>query len=67
MQKYALLIFFLRNIMGFLRAKYFFWKFNFCPFQWGVALYGTVNNNRDIIFLKLYGHKYSTSSPGLFP
>ena len=38
MQKYALLIFFLRNIMGFLRPKYFFWKFNFCPFQWGVAM-----------------------------
>ena len=37
--------------MGFLRPKYFFfWKFNFCPFQWGIAWYGTVNNSRDIIF-----------------
>ena len=48
MQKYVLLISF---------AKYygwdqniFFWKHNFCPFQWGIALYGTVNNNRDIVF-----------------
>ena len=29
----------------------FFWKFNFCPFQWGIAWYGTVNTSRDIIFL----------------
>ena len=26
----------------------FFWKFNFCPFQWGIALYETANNSRDI-------------------
>ena len=48
MQKYALFIFWW-NIMGFLRP-FFFWKFNFCPFQWGIALYETVNNSRDIIF-----------------
>ena len=48
MQKYALFIF-LWNIMGFLRP-FFNWKFNFCPFQWGIALYETVNNSRDIIF-----------------
>ena len=48
MQKYALFIF-LWNIMGFLRP-FFFWKFNFCPFQWGIALYETANNSRNIIF-----------------
>ena len=50
---------FLWNIMGFLRP-FFFLKFNFCPFQWGIALYETVNNSRDIIF-KSYlrsGQKY---------
>ena len=43
------LVYFLWNIIGFLRP-FFFWKFNFCPFQWGIALYETVNNSRDIIF-----------------
>ena len=36
---------------GFPETKIFsFWKFNFCPFQWGIALYETVNSSRDIVF-----------------
>ena len=53
MQKYALSFFFSRNIIGFWNQNIFFWKFDFCPFQWGIALYGTLNNSRDIIFLKM--------------
>ena len=50
MQKYALLIFF-AEYYGFPETEiFFFWKFDFCPFQWGIALYGAVNNNRDIFF-----------------
>ena len=49
MQKYA----FFTEYYGFPETKIFFFsKFNFCPFQRGIALSGTVNNSRDIIFLK---------------
>ena len=50
MQKYALYIFF-GEYYGFPETDiYFFLKFKFCPFQWGIALYGTVTNSRDVIF-----------------
>ena len=39
MQKYALLIFFGRNIMGFLRPKYFFRKILFLPFPMRYSCY----------------------------
>ena len=45
------LLIFCVEYYGFPETKiFFFWKFNFCLFQWGIALYGTVNNERDIIF-----------------
>ena len=50
MQKYALFMFFIAKCYGFPEtAFFFFWKFNFCPFQSSVALEGTVNNSTDII------------------
>ena len=47
----CLVYFFCAEYYGFPETEiFFFWKFNFCPFQWGIAWYGTVNNSRDIIF-----------------
>ena len=46
MQKYALLIFFGGILWVSWDGIFFFWKLNFYPFQWNVALYGTANNNR---------------------
>ena len=52
LQKYALLVFFAKY-HKFAETEvifFFFWKGILFPFQWVIALYGTVSNGRDMIF-----------------
>ena len=65
-QKYASFIYlflYFAEYYGFPDTEIFgFWKSNFCPFQWGIALYGTVNNSRDN-FLKVSWSIYFKKNP----
>ena len=54
MQKWAVFIYlfiFFAEYYGLPETEiYIFWKGILFPFQWGMALYGTVNNSRNLIF-----------------